>query len=187
MILYIQEGLVMEDKEIYKADNEALDEKVINEDEIEVSILKNFNELDTIKIESANDCCYEAYKKIDFDKCEDFKEVYLPVDELNCQTRLLRLIVNLKNVCKNRILGLSVVLVKSKTNMIISQKGKIIFTGTCSKSQCKEISKEFCFTLPGDLCQDPSSIDVKVIANYIYTNSFGSLKEESKIRGDDAE
>lgn len=177
----------MEDKEMYNAENEVLDEKVINEDEIEVNVLKRFNELDTLKIESANDCSYEAYKKINFDICEDFKEVYLPIDELNCQTRLLRLIVNLKNVCKNRLLGLSVVLVKPKTNTIISQKGKIIFTGTCSTSQCKEISKEFCFTLPGDLCQDPSSIDVKVIANYIYTNSFASLGEKNEQIEDDAE
>lgn len=171
----------MEGKEINKPENEAIDEKLISEDELEVNILKRFSELDTIKIESASDCCYDAYKKVDFDRCEDFKEIYLPVEELNCQTRLLRVVVNLKNVCKNRILGLSVVLVKSKNNMIISQKGKIIFTGTCSTSQCKEISKEFCFTLPGDLCQDPSSIDVKVIANYIYPNYFGSLRDDGKL------
>ena len=166
-------------KEIIKEDKRI--EEVINEDEIEVNILKRFDGLDTIKIESANDCCYEAYKKVDFDKCEDFKEVYLPVNTLNCQTKLLRIIVYLKNVCKNRILGLSVVLVNSKNNMIISQKGKVIFTGTSSTGRCKELSKEFCFTLPGDLCQDPSSIDVKVIANYIYTNYFGTLKDESEL------
>ncbi|SHJ13658.1 hypothetical protein [Lutispora thermophila] len=177
----------MEGNEANKPEYEEIDEKAISEDELEVSILKKFNELDTIKIESANDCCHDGYKKVDFDRCEDFKEIYIPIEELNCQSRLLRIVVNLKNVCKNRILGLSVVLVRSKNNMIISQKGKIIFTGTCSTGQCKEISKEFCFTLPGDLCDDPSSIDVKVIANYIYSNSFGALTDDSQLTKNNTE
>ncbi|MDS1029819.1 hypothetical protein RDV78_04760 [Bacillota bacterium LX-D] len=149
-------------------------ESNIVENKVEIDMLEKLNELENIKIESTNDCCYEASKRIDFDKCEDYKEVCLSVDMLDCQTRLLRVFVDIHNVCENRFLAISVVLVKSKNNMIISQKGKIVFTGT-SMTPCKAISKEFCFTLPGNLCEDPCPIDIKLVANYIYTNPLSTL------------
>lgn len=152
------------------------------ENKAEYDYFDKVTDVDNFSLETTNDCCCEASKSIDFDKCEDYKEACLTVDMLDCQTRLVRVFVDIHNVCKNRFLGLSVVLIKAKNNMIISQKGHIIFTGS-SQTHCKSISKEFCFTLPGNLCEDPSSIDIKIVANYIYTNPLGTLPCSDKSCG----
>lgn len=154
----------------------------LNVNKTEYDYVEKLTEMENLTIETTTDCCCEASKSINFDKCEDYKEVCLSVDMLDCQTRLLRVFVDIHNVCKNRFLGLSVVLIKSKNNMIVSQKGQIIFTGS-SPTHCKAISKEFCFTLPGNLCEDPSSIDIKIVANYIYTNPLGTLDCSDKSCG----
>lgn len=151
----------------------------IIDSEIEVEMLEKIKELVKVKCESDDDCCSEESKRVDFDECEDYKKVYLPTDMIDCQTRLLRVLVEVRNVCQNRYLALSVILVNSKNNMIISQKGKIVFTGD-SKPCSQTVSKEFCFALPGDQYDDPYPLDVKVIANYIYTNPFGTLPCKKK-------
>ena len=164
------------------ATTETEDNSELDESKTDYDYVEKITGMDNLTTETTHDCCCEASKSIDFDKCEDYKEVCLSVDMLDCQTRLLRVFVDIHNVCKNRFLGLSVVLIKSKNNMIISQKGHIIFTGS-SPHHCKAISKEFCFTLPGNLCEDPSSIDVKIVANYIYTNPLGTLPCSDKTCG----
>ena len=147
--------------------------------ELEVEMLEKIKELVKVKCESDKDCCCEESKKIDFDECEDYKKVYLPMDITDCQTRLLRVLVEVRNVCQNRYLALSVILVNSKSNMIISQKGKVVFTG--DSMPCNQtVSREFCFALPGDLYEDSCPLDIKVVANYIYTNPFGTLSCKNK-------
>ncbi len=150
-----------------------------NEAEMDESVLQKLNELGYGKVEYAEGDCCEITKRIDFGKCEDYKEVCASVDMLDSQTRLLRVFLDIHNVCKNRFLAISVILVNPKNNLIISQKGKIVFTGS-SPHTCKALAKEFCFTLPGNLCDDTNPIDVKVVSNYIYTNPFGTLPCKDK-------
>lgn len=143
------------------------------EQEVEDEMYSKVNDI-LGSIGNSNDCCCEVCKRISFDKCEDFKEVTVPVDMLNCQTRTLRVLVEIDNVCRNRLLATSVVITEALTNIILSQKGNIVFTGS-STSKCKKICKEFCFTLPSNMCQELNNLEIKVIANYILTNPLGSL------------
>ncbi len=161
------------------ADNIIQESEAVKSDkEVEAEMYSKLNELLGSISGSPDDCCCEVCKKVDFDRCEDFKEVCIPVDMLNCQTRLLRVLVDIDNVCRNRLLAISVVLVRTGTNVIVSQKGNILFTGS-SVSTCKHVTKEFCFTLPGNLCDNPSGIDIKVVTNYIFTSPLGSLPCDS--------
>jgi len=147
--------------------------------QLDESILQKLNELGYNKVDSINSECCEISKRIEFDKCEDYKEVCASVDMLDSQTRLLRVFLDINNVCRNRFLAVSVILVSPKNNLIISQKGNIVFTGS-SIHNCKSLAKEFCFALPGNLCDESNPIDVKVVANYIYTNPFGTLPCKDK-------
>lgn len=171
----------MEENDVIETVHVTIDvnQEDVDDSEIEVEMLEKISELKKVKCDSDKDCCCEESKRVDFDKCQDYEKVYFSIDMIDCQTRLLRVIVDVRNVCKNRYLALSVILVNSKNNMIISQKGKIIFTGD-SLPSCQTVSREFCFTLPGNQCEDPCPFDVKVVANYIYTNPFGTLPCKNK-------
>ncbi|CFX51311.1 Uncharacterized [Syntrophomonas zehnderi OL-4] len=156
--------------------SDVLHSELINENiNEETEMVKMLDELlGNASSTSSSDCCCEACQRVDFDRCEDYKEVCISPNMLNCQTRLLRVVVNINNVCRNRLLAISVVLAKAGTDIIISHKGHVFYTGS-SSSSCKSVSKEFCFTLPGNLCENPNAINVKVVSNYVLTNPLGSL------------
>ncbi|WP_425448106.1 hypothetical protein [Dethiothermospora halolimnae] len=129
-----------------------------------------------------DDCCCEESKSINLDPCVDFSRTNLTINRLNCQSTLIRVMVTIRNVCENRFLGIGVVLTDPDIfDIIYAQKSDIIFTGKFSGS-CGTVRKEFCFIIPGDIC-NPLNLKANAIAHYVGTNPVGRLECEADCGG----
>lgn len=109
-----------------------------------------------------NKCCFNAEKFVTLPPCKVV--VCDEVDtELNCLGRILKLKVNLQNLCPNRKVTVAVLVFED--NKLLTFKVSKIKTGSsCSMKK----TKEFCFVLDDkDLCRTRNLV-IKIVANYSY-------------------
>ncbi|WP_461205421.1 hypothetical protein [Clostridium sp. DL1XJH146] len=108
------------------------------------------------------DCCEGTFCD-EFDKCEITKSITKQVF-LECQGRLLRLHLKLKNVCTGHYINLGVVILNKKREILGFRVKKIYIAGP--PHTCTDICKEFCFAFEDkNICKE-RKFKVLVIAQY---------------------
>lgn len=109
-----------------------------------------------------SDCCEGTFCDF-FDKCEIKKEICKEV-HLECQGRLLRLKLRLKNVCAGNCINLGVVILNKKKQIIGFRVKKFKIPG-CPNT-CVDVCKEFCFAFEDENICKKREFKVLVIAQY---------------------
>lgn len=115
------------------------------------------------------DCCFDMTEDVFFDKCQDYEEKTVKPVRLQCQARLLKINVFLKNVCRGRKVAIGVIVCEGdKTRGF---KGTEIEVPGKPCSGCTSIKiNNFCFVLPERSICDKRKLKVKVIAHYTDLN-----------------
>lgn len=124
-----------------------------------------------INCDTAAECisCFNKNQDITFNSCEDIKNFTIQNVSLIGAGRLLKIKVQLKNVCRGRSIRMGVLLCE-KINNAYHLKGLRVceFTipgdfGTCLDNITVG---DFCFVIPEDNLCKPQDITVHIIAHY---------------------
>ncbi len=109
-----------------------------------------------------NDCCGESFIE-KFEECEITKDVTKQV-HLECEGRLLKIKVRLKNVCAGKYINLGVILLNTKKEIVGFRVKKLKVPGRpCT---CINVCKEFCFVFEEkNICKE-RKFKVLIIAHY---------------------
>ncbi|MEG2869679.1 MAG: vWA domain-containing protein [Terrisporobacter sp.] len=122
------------------------------------------------------DCCTPP-EVVNFNECEEYKEVQLPLNgeayDLSCVGRLLSVNVKLSKICPNRKIVVGVMVYEVVDNMLVPRGFKVVevdtpLAGSNEMCICKSFNVgPFEFILPEEisLCQN-REFKVKVIAHY---------------------
>jgi len=112
------------------------------------------------------DCCDEVSKDIPFKACEIIKNETINDISLKCLGRLLKVTINLNNVCKGKEIALGVIICDG--NLIKGFRTCTVTVPVPGNTDCIPFINvdEFCFVLPEKGICLPKSYTVKVIAHY---------------------
>ncbi|WP_432401179.1 hypothetical protein [Wukongibacter sp. M2B1] len=118
-------------------------------------------------------CCFDISEDVIFNKCQDNEEKTIGPIRLRYQSRLLRINILLKNVCRGRKIALGILVCEGKT--IKGFKGTEIVVPGKPGSGCTDIRiTNFCFVLPEKNICDRRKVDVKAIAHYTDLNPLSN-------------
>lgn len=118
-------------------------------------------------------CC--VTETVSFTTCDPqpIKEITIAQDVNSCSGKVLKVHVNLTNVCCPSKVNVAVAVAVCRGGNLIALKVKTINIGsgnTTAPVTCTDVSDgDFCFALPGRC--NPEDLTVRVIANYDYSSS----------------
>lgn len=113
-----------------------------------------------------DDCCKcDCSQDINIAKCDAVTDSSIDTT-IKCSGRILKLTVNIKNVCPNRKIALAAFI--TENDALKGVRFKEITSGGAGGGACQDVSTTLCFVLPDDnACADARTLKARVIANYV--------------------
>ena len=114
---------------------------------------------------------YENRAKFNKSSCELCSFINAdPVDLERHGARLLTVRIKVNNVCLGKKVAVACI-IYDQCNRILAFKGFITMAcanSECGNNGCGTIERKILFVIPEDDESDPSELDVRTVANYIY-------------------
>lgn len=167
-------------------ENSLVSEVIVNDDNFVSANEMDLDEqqvFDLITNNVQNDCpetcctCFDKEEMVTFSHGEEFKDVTIHNVRLNCEGRILKIKLNLRDVCRGRKIRLAVLFYEKQQR----KKKELRGLRTCEFAVpgkpvgCLEELRvgDFCFILPEEHLCNRKAVVIKVVAHYA---SFPSEK-----------
>lgn len=112
-----------------------------------------------------DDCCKcDCSSPITVAKCDAVTDFSIDTT-IKCSGRILKLTVNIKNVCPGRKIALAAFI--TENDVLKGVRFKEVTSGGTVGDSCKDVTAVMCFVLPDSVaCADARTLKAHVIANY---------------------